>query len=260
VVVALLGLALPATAVAAPAGAATITPGALMLTPLDAQNASACTANFVFSGGGATYLGYAAHCAGAGESMGLSGCEEPTLPLGGTVVVEGGDGQQFEARLAYSSWTTMQERGEEDPALCFLNDFALVELDRAAAGAVDPTVPVLGGPTGLDTDGTRRGEPVVSYQPNNEGPAVKQGRSSGDTHGGLSHRVVTVPPGNPGDSGSGYLDGEGEAFGVLSTQFRDGRSTNGVTDLARALAYANRYGDLDDVTLVRGTRPFTPPE
>jgi hypothetical protein len=188
--------------------------------------------------------------------MGLSGCSEPTLPLGTSVVIEGNDGSRTSGHLAYTSWGTMQERGESDEARCFLNDFALVELDPADVGRVNPSMPVLGGPTGLDTDGTRNGEPVFSYQPQNGGTTVKQGRSLGVSDDGLAHRVDTAPPGRPGDSGSGYLDANGEAFGVLSTLFLDGSRTNGVADLAQALEYTNAYGGIGRVALVPGTEPF----
>ena len=259
-VLALLAVPTPATAAPAqgyaPAARATIRPGVLMVTPVDERTTSSCTAAFVFAGGGSTYLGYAAHCAGAGESMGLSGCVEPTLPVGTPVVVEGTDGSRSTGRLAYTSWGTMQERGETDQDLCYLNDFALVELDPADVGRVNPSVPVVGGPAGLDTDGTVGGEPVVSYQPHGSPTAVKQGRSLGVGRSGRSHRVETIPPGRPGDSGSGYLDGNGRAFGVLSTLFLDGTSTNGVADLAEALDYANTHGGIGRVELVPGTEPF----
>lgn len=260
--IAALGVAVAALALtgspahAAPATGAPIAPGALMISPVDERVTSSCTAAFVFAGGDATYLGYAAHCAGASESMGLSGCKEPTLPLGTGVTIVGNDGSRASGRLAYTSWRTMQERGESDPLLCLHNDFALVELDPADIGRVDPAVPVVGGPTGLDTDGTAFGEPVVSYQPQAGATSLKQGRSLGTSDGGLAHRVETQPPGRPGDSGSGYLDGDGRAFGVLSTLFTDGSATNGVTDLAHALQYANTYGGIGQVALVPGTRPF----
>ncbi len=257
-VLAALGTVAPAAAAPpfAPAAGAPRTPGVKMVSPVDEGTTSSCTAAFVFGGGGSTYLGYAAHCAGSGESMGLSGCSEPTLPLGTSVVIERNDGSRTSGRLAYTSWGTMQERGESDEARCFLNDFALVELDPADVSRVNPSVPVLGGPTGLDTDGTRNGEPVFSYQPQNGGTTVKKGRSLGVSDDGLAHRVDTAPPGRPGDSGSGYLDADGKAFGVLSTLFLDGSRTNGVADLAQALAYANAYGEIGRVALVPGTEPF----
>jgi hypothetical protein len=260
--IAVLGVAVAALALvgspahAAPPSGATIAPGALMISPVDEHITSSCTAAFVFAGSDTTYLGYAAHCAGASESMGLSGCKEPTLPLGTDVAIVGNDGSRASGRLAYTSWGTMQQRGESDPLLCLHNDFALVAVNPADAPRVDPTVPVVGGPTGLDTDGTVFGEPVVSYQPQAGDTSVKQGRSLGTGDGGLAHRVETRPPGRPGDSGSGYLDGEGRAFGVLSTLFTDGSNTNGVTDLAHALQYANAYGGLGHLALVPGTEPF----
>lgn len=245
---------LGAPAHAAPAAA--ITPGALMITPIDERRTSSCTAAFVFAGRGTTYLGYAAHCAGSGRSTGLSGCTEPTMPVGTSVAIVAADGSRTTGRLAYTSWATMQARGESDHARCVANDFALVELDPVDAPRVDPTVPVLGGPTGLDTDGTAPGEPVASYQPHGGRTGVTQGHSLGTSPDGFSHRVETVPPGRPGDSGSGYLDGAGRAFGVLSTLFLDGTRTNGVTDLAAALAYANAHGGVGPVQLVPGRQPF----
>jgi hypothetical protein len=107
----------------------------------------------------------------------------------------------------------------------------------------------------LLSGGTRPSTEAAVRGSSSHRPARRRG---GDSDGGLTHRVATVPPGVPGDSGSGYLDGDGEAFGVLSTQIRDGgRTSNGVADLA--LAYANRYGDIGTVSLVPGTEPFALP-
>jgi hypothetical protein len=62
----------------------------------------------------------------------------------------------------------------------------------------------------------------------------------------------------PGDSGSGYLDSDGRAFGLLSTlNLAPLPATNGVADLASALAYANAHGGLGDIELERGTEPFS---
>ena len=172
------------------------------------------------------------------------------------MAISGRGGTESTGRLAYSSWVTMQERGENDPALCRYNDFALVAIDPADAALVDPSVPVLGGPTGLDSGGLTPGEAVYSFEPNNGGSGVKSGRSVEENGGGRTHQVVITPPGVPGDSGSGFLDATGRAVGVLSTQFLDQSHSNGVTDLALALAYADSYGGLGTVTLVPGTAPF----
>ena len=70
--------------------------------------------------------------------------------------------------------------------------------------------------------------------------------------------VYTATPGIPGDSGSGFLSGDGEAVGVLSTlNLAPLPVSNGVTDLARALRYAADHG-FPDLELEPGTEPFTP--
>ena len=101
---------------AAPVAPATIRPGVALLTPLDAHSGNACTANFVFTARGSTYIGMAAHCAGTGSRDVGSGCAEPTLPIGTTVLVRRTDGGTSNAKLAYSSWITMREKGERELA------------------------------------------------------------------------------------------------------------------------------------------------
>ena len=255
------GGALPAPAVAGPvtgsfasASTAGITPGAMLLTRLDARTVASCTADFVFTSRGALYLGFSAHCTATDDAG--TGCTSPTLPIGTPVGIRGPRGERAQGRLAYNSWRAMQQRREQDPVLCAYNDFALVALDAADAVEVNPSVPRLGGPTGLDVDGVARNEAVFSYQPNNGGAGVKRGRNLGDDGGGRTHRVVITPPGIPGDSGSAFLDARGRAFGVLSTEFFDRPHSNGVTDLAFALTYATRYGGLGSLALVPGTEPF----
>ena len=51
--------------------------------------------------------------------------------------------------LVYNSWLAMQAAGEADANTCAYNDLALVKLDPADVGLVDPTVPGFGGPTGV---------------------------------------------------------------------------------------------------------------
>jgi hypothetical protein len=98
----------------APAASATIRPGVALLTPLDARSGNACTANFVYTAGGGTYLGMAAHCAGTGsDDVGL-GLRRADPAARHDVLVRRSDGGTSDAELAYSSWITMRERGERD--------------------------------------------------------------------------------------------------------------------------------------------------
>jgi hypothetical protein len=68
-----------------------------------------------------------------------------------------------------------------------------------------------------------------------------------------------VTPGIPGDSGSGFLDASGNAFGVLSTvAIAPLPASNGVGDLAHELAYMHSHSSFGGVQLVPGTEPFSP--
>ena len=236
----------------APAATASIRPGVPVRTLV-----GQCTSNFVFAEGDAVYLGTAAHCAGLGGSLVSSGCDSESLPLGSLVRV---NGASRPGRLAYSSWLTMQEAGETDPATCRYNDLALVELDPADAARVNPSIPHWGGPVGLGSS-TRAGSAVYSYgsSPLRLGLtplSPKVGVSLGDSGGGWNHNVLTLTPGIPGDSGSAFLDSRGRAVGVLSTlAILPLPGSNGVGDLRRALSYMHAHTDVDAV-LAPGTEPF----
>jgi hypothetical protein len=256
----------PATTAAAwaPAATATIHPGVMMYT-----DGAQCTANFVFTDGVSTYVGYAAHCAGTGAATDTDGCSTQSLPLGTRVTFNRGGSlissgtQVGTGTLAYSSWIAMRQAGETDPDACAYNDFALVKVDAAYVDDVNPSVPFWGGPVALNTQGTSTGETVYSYGNSSlragvEALSPKTGVSLGDTGNGWSHTVYTVTPGIPGDSGSGFLDSAGNAVGTLSTvAIAPLAASNGVGDLAHELAYANSHG-MPGVTLVPGTEAFSP--
>jgi hypothetical protein len=71
--------------------------------------------------------------------------------------------------------------------------------------------------------------------------------------------VITLTPGVPGDSGSGFLNDSGGAIGVLSTlQITPLAGTNGVGDLGRALAYLRANSGFAAMQLVPGTEAFKP--
>ncbi len=249
-----------------PASSAAIHPGVQMYT-----EGAQCTPNFVYTDtAGTTYVGYAAHCAGTGEATDTNGCDAGSLPLGTKVdFVEGGSLVSEGTRvgggtLVYSSWLAMQRAGETDENACAYNDLALVRVDAADTGKVNPSVPFWGGPVALDTTGTAAGETVYSYGSSSlragvEQLSPKQGTSLGTEGEGWSHPVYTVTPGVPGDSGSAFLDAEGNALGTLSTlALAPLAGSNGVGDLAHELAYAQATSGIAGLRLVSGTEPFSP--
>jgi hypothetical protein len=252
----------------APAATAKIHPGTMMYT----QGAQ-CTANFVFTdGAGATYVGYAAHCAGLGEATDTDGCLAASLPLGTRVTFnEGGslvsEGTQVGAgTLVYSSWLTMHQLGTTDANACAYNDLALVKVDAADVAKVNPSIPFWGGPTGIDTDGTATGDRVWTYGNSSLRFGVSQlsphtGISLGDdaADGGWSHPLYTVTPGVPGDSGSAFVSEGGRAIGTLSTLgLAPLPASNNIGDLGKELAFAQAHSGIGGLQLVNGTEPFDP--
>jgi hypothetical protein len=260
----------PATAAPqwAPADSAEIHPGVQMYT-----EGAQCTANFVFSdAAGDVFVGYAAHCAGLGEATDTSGCGQDSVPLGTKVTFNEGGSLVDEGTvvgsgtLAYSSWTTMNELGTDDANTCAYNDLALVKVDDADLGKVNPSIPFWGGPTGIDTDGTAAGDRVYSYGNSSLRGGItllspKTGISLGDSadDGGWSHPLYTVTPGVPGDSGSAFVSADGKAIGTLSTLgLLPLPLSNNIGDLGRELAFAQQHSGLSGLELVPGTEPFDP--
>ena len=250
----------------APAAEATIQPGVQMYT-----EGAQCTGNFVFTDRrGRVYVGYAAHCAGTGAATDTDGCVAKSLPLGTRVSFADGGSLLSEGttvgrgRLVYSSWLTMQRRGTQNPVVCAYNDFALVRVGPRHVQKVNPSIPFWGGPVGLSTDPTSAGDNVYSYGSSSLRAGVrqlspKQGISLGTEPHGWSHPVYTLTPGVPGDSGSGFLDAEGRALGVLATvAIAPLAGSNGVGDLGRELTFARRHSGIAGLRLVKGTEPFAP--
>ena len=219
-----------------------------------------CTSNFVFTEGSNVYLGQAAHCSSTGDQTSTDGCDTASLPVGTRVEVTGASRPGV---MVYNSWLTMQARGETNANACAYNDFALVRINPADVGKVNPSVPGFGGPTGVGAAGGL-GSTVYSYGSSSLRGGVtklspKQGVVVQNTGGGWSHTVYTATPGIPGDSGSGFLNASGRAIGVLSTlQVLPTAGSNGVGDLSKELAYMRANSSFSGVGLVPGTEPFDP--
>lgn len=234
-----------ATPVWAPAASAPIHPGVQTITA-----GGQCTANFVFyDAANAVYLGQAAHCATTSPSTVTNGCQATSRPLGTPVMVVGAIKP---GTLVYSSWLAMQAVPEPVGSLqCRYNDFDLVRLDPADYGRVNPSVPYWGGPVALSTNGA----PTDSKVYTSGNSSLQVGICmNGDTGQAWNHRVYTVTPGSPGDSGSAFLDVDGEALGDFATFGADG--SKNVTDLNHAVAYLAAHKLIPGLTLATGTEPF----
>jgi hypothetical protein len=212
----------------------------------------------VFTDGTSTYLGQAAHCSGTDGNTATNGCDSGSLPEGTPVTV---DGASRPGTMVYNSWIRMQAAGETDSETCQYNDLALVRLDPADVANTNPSIPVWGGPQGINTTGTALGDVVYTYGNSSlrlglTALSPKRGTILQVSPGGWSYDVYTATPGIPGDSGSAFLNASGQAMGVLSTvQLAPLAGSNGVGDIGREIAYARAHG-FPNLTLVNGTEPF----
>lgn len=241
----------------APAATATVHPGVQVSSPT-----GQCTANFVFTDAAQrVYIGQAAHCTSAGDQTATNGCTTGSSPLGTPVTIQGASRP---GEMVYNSWLAMQAAGETDPDACAYNDLALVRIDPADVGRVNPSIPHWGGPVTGASPGTSPGQKVYSYGNSSLRLGLSQlrpksGVSLGDGAGGWNHTVYTITPGIPGDSGSAFLDAGGRALGVLSTvAVAPLALSNGVGDLGRELAYLASHGGPPGLALALGTEPFNP--
>ena len=249
----------------APADRARITPGVQMFTA-----GAQCTGNFVHTDdAGDVLVGYAAHCAGNGGQTDTDGCTTGSLPLGSRVrFAEGATAATRgttvgHGTLVYSSWLAMRRAGTTAADACAYNDLALVRVDTDDLGKVNPSVPFWGGPVGLSGARAPAGSAVYTWGRSSLRPtsalSPKTGTSLGGGGGGWTWDVYTATPGIPGDSGSGVLDAEGRALGVLSTvAIAPLAGSNGIGDLGHELAFARSHSGLAGLRLVPGTQPFTP--
>lgn len=232
----------------ADAAAPTIRPGVRTHTA-----GNQCTANFVFTNGVDLFIGQAAHCATLGAATDTNGCTTPSRAVGTPVTI---DGASRPGTLAYSSWRTMQARGEWDGLTCAYNDFALVRIDPADHAAVSGSVLHFGGPIGMaPAVYPGFGKHVLSYGDSSLLPEVepsdwKEGYVVG---GSTSNWIVLVEfavPGVPGDSGSPVLLDNGRALGLISTLQAVPYPANTVVTLEKAVGYANAHGGLGTLSLV----------
>ncbi len=239
----------------APASSATVHPGVMTYT-----EGAQCTSNFVFyDASNDVYIGQAAHCSGTGGSTETDGCLAASHPNGtavevngrlaarhhGLQLVERDAGGRRERRRHLRLQRLRADQARPPPTTARSTRRCRRSAARPASARPRRTLDDV---YSYGNSSLRQGITVLS---------PKRGKSLGAQGGGWTHLVYTVSPGIPGDSGSGFMDATGRAFGVLSTlQLAPVAASNGVSDLPKALAYMRAHGG-PDVTLANGTEPFT---
>ena len=98
--------------------------------------------------GDSVYIGQAAHCSGTGGNTATDGCTRAHCR---SAPRSRSPAPPSPARWPTTRGSTMQANGETNADACAYNDLALVRIDPADAGKVNPRCPFWGGPTGLAT-------------------------------------------------------------------------------------------------------------
>ena len=214
-----------------PADAVGIGPGSPILTTIPGEGTFICTANYVFTSGGRTYLGAAGHCFlpegkkathGSGADYNAGGvvtevCVDFCV-FGGQLTGLLGDFRTL-GQVAYARQTGAG--GDIG------NDFGVVEVPSALASFLRAEMPVWGGPTGLDGfEGT--GEPLVHYGNGIDAGSFMptKGRIGTSLNDGIPNSWQANLEINGGDSGSpvnhaavsidGDVVGGTDALGVVT--------------------------------------------
>jgi hypothetical protein len=236
------------TGPAVAAGAGRIGPGTQMVTA-----GRTCTAGFVLRDARhRVFVGYAASCATRAGSA-TNPCRLRPLALGTRVRFADRGRTVGHGTLRYSSLRALRHAGVTDAATCAANDFALVEVRGAARRRLDSSVPFWGGPSGLGSLPVA-GSTVFGLA-RESGAARTLPRAGTVTSADRSAAtVVTLLPSTRAARGSGFLDGSGQAVGILTRGSTSGANT--VISLADAVRYARHHG-VAGLRVVRGQERFS---
>lgn len=207
-----------------------------------------CVAGFVFTDGTHVFLGLPGGCTGAGQ-VDDSKCDAGQVPAGLHVTVMGA---RYKATLVYSSITQMQLRSEQHTNLCKYNSLSLIRLDQRDIKRTNPSVPALGGPTGVSSAQPAAPDQLMVYL---GAPTMAQALSTGS--GGWSHTIMVDGPVSATSAGAVVLTPNGKGLGMVTTTPDGGGGQITVTDLRLELRYLHTVAKFADVQLARGTVKFS---
>jgi hypothetical protein len=239
----------PLASLPTPNAADGIGPGSHLVITMDGDpNLYGCTANFVWTSGGQTYLGAAGHCFLPDGKTATAGPGADYNPSSTRVRVCV-SGCLFGGQLGFILTGTLVDLGPVAYARQSLNgddvgnDFGVVTIPSGLMAYVNPSMPVWGGPSGLAAIGL--GSPLCFYG-NAEGLGeifvTKARLGIGVSSDGSSWRAML--PSLPGDSGAAVEvcgGGAPAAAGILTHLVPDIGIIAGTT-VARAIAMATEAG------------------
>ena len=247
------GTATAATSTApqwASAKSATIHPGVAVT-----MGGVTCRAGFIFTDGTNAFIALPASCSGVGPQDN-SKCQVGQDPIGTPVTIAGA---KHHGKFVYSSIVEMASRlpapypGQQvNTNRCTYNDLSLVRIDKRDIKRTNPSVPVLGGATGVSKD-----QPAAPDQLSVYAATASPAEALQTSAGGWSHTMMVDAPLSGADIGAPVLTAKGQGIGMVSGV----PSANGqtlVSDLYREVRYLHTVSKFADVHLAKGTAKFSP--
>ena len=228
----------------APAATAKVHPGVLVTIA-----GVKCVAGFVMTDGHRVFISVPGSCAGVDDGKPTDGCTAAQVPYGLKVSVAGA---RYKGRIAYSSYTEMQLRGTKRVNKCANNALVLIRLDDRDIKRTNPSVPAVGGPTGLAANPPAQGDQVTAYV--NSAPT--QGLAMQTSAGGWAYSI-DVGPVDASQLGAPVLTNSGRALGMVTLVPQLGATPSTVSSLAKEIAFLQTVRGFGNVHLARGTRKFT---
>jgi hypothetical protein len=210
-----------------------------------------CVVGFVLTDGTRAFLAIPASCTGVSSGQPTDGCSEAQVPVGLPVTVPGA---KYKGRLVYSSFTQMQQTGDSHANRCAANNMSLIRLDYRDIRRTNPSVPALGGPTGLATTAPAQGDQLHAYIKTTATAVAMQPQQAG-----WAEQILPATQVASSDVGSPVLTAAGRAVGMVSVvqQFQGGPAL--VSRLDHELSYLRSVPRFRHVHLAKGTAPFLAP-
>jgi hypothetical protein len=211
-------------------------------------NSPVCRAGFILTDGTHAFIAVPASCAGTGPADN-SKCDVGQDPVGTPATI---GGAKHKGTLVYSSITQMELRSQTSINRCTYNDLSLVRIDRRDIKRTNPSLPTLGGPTGISKD-----QPAAPDQLSVLVAMATSAQALNTSGGGWSHALMVDGPVAATDLGAPVLTSDGKALGMVSgVPTANGRTL--VNNLHREVHYLRTVKRFADVHLAKGTVKFAP--
>jgi hypothetical protein len=230
----------------APAATAKIHPG-VSVTIADVT----CRAGYVLTDGRRVFLTVPASCTGVSGGEMSDGCSEAQVPKTLAAKVQGA---KYDGKVAYSSFVQMQLHGVTATNKCIYNSLSLIRVDRRDIKRTNPSLPVVGGPTGVARSAPAFPDQLTVLLAS---PATAQATTTANN--GWSHGMIVDGQVDRLAVGSPVLTDTGKALGMVTfIPPQGGPGETKVSDFYRLMRALRNQDGFGNVHLAKGTVDYKP--